>query len=60
MKDTEIDDRGLAPVDPADPSAPESTDAVCPECEGDGVLSDGEVCPMCQGTGRANARVGGG
>ena len=60
MKDTEIDDSGLAPIDPADPAAPESTDAVCPECIGAGALPDGEVCPMCEGTGRPNARTGGG
>lgn len=60
MKETEIDDRGLASRDPADPLTPESADAVCPECEGAGTLASGEACPVCEGTGRANARTGGG
>lgn len=58
MKEGEIDDRGLAPKDPA--AEPGAGDADCPECAGVGTLPDGQVCPLCEGSGRANARVGGG
>ena len=61
MSESDIDDHGLAPRDPADPAAPEALDATrCVECEGVGTLPSGETCPMCEGSGRANARTGGG
>ena len=61
MNETEIDDRGLGPQDPVDPAAAQHHDAaLCPECEGSGVLASGETCPVCGGTGRAVGRTGGG
>jgi hypothetical protein len=61
MNESEIDDRGLAPQDPADPASPQHPDpTLCPECEGLGSLSSGEVCPVCEGSGKASGRTGGG
>lgn len=61
MRETEIDDSGLTPGDPADPMHGEAIDAtLCPECQGVGTLGSGETCPVCEGTGRATARTGGG
>ncbi|WP_122464567.1 MULTISPECIES: hypothetical protein [Brevundimonas] len=61
MREHEIDDHGLTPSDPADPSAPSGIDpSQCPECQGLGTLPDGETCPVCDGTGQATARTGGG
>lgn len=58
---TEIDDRDMGPVDPADPASLEHPDAtLCPECQGTGALASGEVCPVCQGTGKPVGRTGGG
>lgn len=61
MSDTEIDDRGMAPQDPADPANVQSPDAtLCAECQGVGALASGETCPVCDGTGKASTRTGGG
>lgn len=61
MHPTEIDDRGLAPQDPADPTNEQAPDAtLCAECQGVGAVPSGETCPVCQGTGKATARTGGG
>ncbi len=58
MKEHDIDDHGLTPVDPAEAQHHDAT--LCPECEGTGTLPDGETCPVCEGTGKATGRTGGG
>lgn len=61
MKNQDIDDRDLAPSDPADPASSQEADAtLCPECQGVGAVPSGETCPVCQGTGKATGRTGGG
>lgn len=61
MKEHEIDDHGLTPSDPADPTGGQPIDpTVCAECQGLGSTATGEVCPVCEGTGKASGRTGGG
>jgi DnaJ-class molecular chaperone len=52
MKEHDIDDRGLTPVDPAEAQMHDAT--LCPECEGVGTLPDGETCPVCEGHGQGH------
>lgn len=53
LNETEIDDRGLGPQDPADPAALQPDATLCPECEGAGAFASGETCPV----GRARPSV---
>lgn len=61
MNEHDIDDSGLTPSDPGDPTSAQHVDSTaCPECQGLGALPSGETCPVCEGTGKATARTGGG
>lgn len=60
MKESDIDDRGLAPGDQATPGAAGTGEDVCPQCQGSGTLGSGKVCPTCDGTGRITEGIGGG
>ncbi|WP_439470790.1 hypothetical protein [Brevundimonas sp.] len=61
MNEHDIDDRDLAPSDPADPASLQHGDpTLCPECQGAGVRVSGETCPVCEGSGKATGRSGGG
>jgi DnaJ-class molecular chaperone len=39
------------------PGAPQTGEAICPQCGGDGQLN-GAPCPGCDGTGKITAIVG--
>ncbi|MBD0274158.1 MAG: hypothetical protein ICV73_19785 [Acetobacteraceae bacterium] len=45
------------PGDEAAPGAPQTGEAICPECGGTGRVQSGE-CPNCGGTGRVVQIVG--
>lgn len=61
MNPHDIDDSDLTPASPVDPASTQHPDPVlCPECQGAGVIGDGETCPVCDGTGKATGRTGGG
>lgn len=58
MNEHDINDSDLGAFDPA--AAQHHDASLCPECEGAGVLADGETCPVCDGSGKATGRTGGG
>ena len=58
MNEHDINDGELGPVDPATAQHHDAT--LCPECEGAGVLTNGDTCPVCDGSGKATGRTGGG
>ncbi len=43
------------PGDEVPPGTPQSGEALCPQCSGNGTI-DGAPCPECQGSGKRDAQ----
>jgi DnaJ-class molecular chaperone len=50
-------DTGSKPGNEDRPGSPQTGEALCPDCDGEGYTDHGE-CPKCGGTGRIVAIVG--
>ena len=48
-----------APGDEADAGTPGTGEAVCPDCNGSGLIGD-DPCPTCEGSGVVIEGIGGG
>ncbi len=48
-----------SPGDQAEPDTPGTGEAICPGCNGTGLVGD-RPCPTCEGSGRVIEGIGGG
>ena len=59
-EDASDPERAPAPGDEVEPGTQGAAETICPECDGNGRLENGEECPNCNGTGVVIKAVGGG
>ncbi|HEV7816319.1 MAG TPA: hypothetical protein VGP06_14615 [Janthinobacterium sp.] len=50
----------LNPGDDAAPGTPGTGEDVCGNCQGRGLMADGQTCPVCGGSGKVIEGIGGG
>ena len=48
----------MNPGDEVAPGSPDSGEAICPECGGEGRLADSKDCESCGGTGKITQLIG--
>jgi len=55
---TAQDSGKMNPGDEVPPGSPDSGEAICPACKGEGKLEDGQSCENCAGTGKITQLIG--